>query len=148
MAQQGRAGGRAQPWPIGGAWRRPALSWPQGLSDFAKATIEHLRKWALADVGPGRLVPWLPIAVGTGIVIYFSADREPAWWAALALTVAFGGITIALRRRPVGFPMALAATAIAAGFATATLKTVQVAHPILQHAAGNVEIAGFIEIRE
>jgi competence protein ComEC len=148
MAQRGRAGGRALPWPLSGAWQRPALTWPRGLSDFVRAAVEHLQKWALADVGPGRLIPWLPIAFGTGIVIYFGADREPAWWAGPALTAACLVAAIALRRRPVAFPVALAATAMAAGFATATLKTIQVAHPVLQHSARTVEIAGFIEVRE
>ena len=36
---------------------------------------------------PGRLLPWLPVAFGLGIAIYFTAEREPAWWAAVALTV-------------------------------------------------------------
>jgi competence protein ComEC len=43
-----------------------------------------LSQWALAEVAPGRLVPWLPVAFGFGIVGYFTADREPAWWAACA----------------------------------------------------------------
>ena len=69
-------------------WRRMApagvCACPTAFPTLPAAAVEHLRKWALADVGPGRLIPWLPIAFGTGIVIYFSADREPAWWALAA----------------------------------------------------------------
>jgi competence protein ComEC len=148
MAERGRAGGRALPWPTGAAWRRSALSWPADLSDATQSALEHLRKWALADVGPGRLIPWLPIAFGTGIVIYFSAGREPAWWAAVALTLACLFAAAGLRRRPVAFPVALALTAMSAGFATATLTSLRVGHPILQHSARTVEVAGFIEVRE
>jgi competence protein ComEC len=137
-----------QPWPPGAAWRRPVLSWPDGLSDLVRIAHERLRKWALTDVGPGRLIPWLPIAFGIGIVIYFSAGREPAWWAAVALTLACMFAAVGLRRRPVAFPVALALTAMTAGFATATLTTLRLAHPILQHTARTVEVAGFIEVRE
>ena len=46
------------------------------------------------------------------------------------------------------FPSLLALTVVAAGFATATLKSVHIAHPVLQAPAGNVEIAGYVEVRE
>ena len=79
MVDQGRARGRAETWrPWIAAGRRPALAWPDGLSDFARAAARRIREWALADVGPGRLVPWLAVAFGFGIVLYFTADREPA----------------------------------------------------------------------
>ena len=42
----------------------------------------------MAEVGAGRLLPWLPVAFGLGIAIYFTADREPAWWAGSALRCA------------------------------------------------------------
>jgi competence protein ComEC len=42
----------------------------------------------------------------------------------------------------------LAFTALAAGFAVATLKSIQVAHPILARPAGNVAVSGFVEVRE
>ena len=41
-----------------------------------------------------------------------------------------------------------ALAAIAAGFATATLKTARIAHPVLQSPASSVTLAGFVEIRE
>src|SRR6185437_9076464 len=98
--------------------------------------------------GPGRLMPWLPVAFGFGIALYFTAEREPAWWAAAPLAVACAAIAFLARRRPVGFPAALAVAAVAAGFATGTLKTIMVAHPVLAFPAGNVEVAGFVEMRE
>ena len=42
----------------------------------------------------------------------------------------------------------LALTAAAAGFATATLKSARIAHPILTQPAFSVEVAGFVEVRE
>jgi competence protein ComEC len=55
---------------------------------------------------------------------------------------------VLVRRRPVGFPLMVAAAAIAAGFATATIKRAIVAHPVLPAAAWNAEITGFVEVRE
>jgi competence protein ComEC len=101
----------------------------------------------MADTGPGRLLPWLPVAFGLGIAIYFTAEREPTWWASAGLTAACCAIAIAIRRRPMAFPLALAATAVAAGFAVATLKTMQVSHAVLAR-PGAFQVAGFVEVRE
>src|SRR4029079_2021129 len=90
----------------------------------------------------------LPVAFGLGIVAYFTAGREPAWWAASAAAFAGIALVIAARQRPIGFPLALALAAMTAGFATATLKAVRIAHPVLQFPASSVSVAGFVEIRE
>ena len=39
--------------------------------------LEKLREWVRAEAGAGRLLPWVPIAFGTGIAFYFAADHEP-----------------------------------------------------------------------
>ena len=140
--------GRTETWPPGGAQRPRASGWPRRLAGFSDAFVARLRGWAVAEVIPGRLLPWLPVAYGLGIAVYFTAEREPAWWAAIALTAVCSGFAFLTRRRAVAYPVALALTAAAAGFATATLKSVHVAHPILQAPAGNVEIAGYVEVRE
>src|SRR5262249_55171696 len=97
---------------------------------------------------PGRLMPWLPIAFGAGICVYFAAEREPAWWAAWALAAALATATVMARRRPIAFPLLLAGAAVAAGFATATLRTRALAHPVRQAPAYNVSVGGFVEGRE
>jgi competence protein ComEC len=153
MVEWGRGGGdgrgRAETWPEdAAARRRRALAWPDGLANFGHAAVERFHNWAVADAGPGRLLPWLPVAFGLGVAIYFTAEREPSFWAAGGLASLCAVATVVARRRPIGFPLALALTALAAGFAVATLKTVQVAHPILARPAGNVAIAGFVEVRE
>jgi len=146
MASSDKA--RVKAWDIDAARRRAGLLLPAGLTDIAGRLRRLLTQWALAEVAPGRLVPWLPVAFGFGIVGYFAADREPAWWATCALALA--GIVVAFlaRRRSFGFPLALGFAAVAAGFATATLKTVRVAHPVLQIPAASVQLAGFVEARE
>jgi competence protein ComEC len=124
------------------------LALPPGLAALARAAARRLRAWVATEVGPGRLVPWLAIAFGFGIVIYFTVDREPALWAAgLALGVTVV-VAILTRLRPYAFPLALGIAFTAAGFATATFKRAIIAHPVLPVATWNVEITGFVETRE
>jgi competence protein ComEC len=80
--------------------------------------------------------------------LYFTADREPALWAVIALMIAACGGAVLAHRRPVAFPLALAIAAAAAGFATATVKRAIIAHPVLPAAAFGVDIAGFVEVRD
>ena len=134
MVEQDRARGRAEAWrpwvaPWAAAGRRPVLAWPDGLSDFAGRAAERVHAWVTVEVGPGRLVPWLAIAFGCGIAIYFAVDREPAPWAAGLLLAATVAATVLARRRPFAFPLALGAAALAAGLATATTKRAIIAHP-------------------
>jgi competence protein ComEC len=153
MVEQDRACGRAEAWrpwvaPWAAAGRRPALVRPDGLADFTRAAAERVREWVTVEVGPGRLVPWLAIAFGCGITIYFAIDREPAPWAAGLLLAAAVAATVLVRHRPFAFPLALGAAALAAGLATATTKRAIIAHPVLSAPVWNVDIAGFVEIRE
>jgi competence protein ComEC len=102
----------------------------------------------MVEVGAGRLLPWFAVAFGTGIVLYFTAEREPALWAAASLAVAAAIPIVPLRARPVGYVLALGFFAIAAGFAVATVKTALIDHPILRAPATGVAVTGFVELRE
>src|SRR6476620_3146655 len=105
MVDPARARGRETAWePAAGS--RPILPWP--LADWARLFAKRLWLWVLADVGPGRLVPWLAIAFGFGIVIYFTAAREPALWAAAVLFGIACAAAYGARQRPIAFPFALA----------------------------------------
>ena len=141
---------RAKVWAAGidAARRRAGFLLPDGLSVPAEQLRRLLSEWTLAELAPGRLLPWLTIAFGFGIVGYFTADHEPAGWAALVAMVA--GITIAIlaRRNSVGFPLALGVAAVAAGFATATLQTARIAHPVLGFSTWSAQVEGFVEVRE
>jgi len=64
------------------------------------------------------------------------------------LAVAAAIPPVLLRRRPVGFVVALGCFAIVAGFAVATLKTALIEHPVLRYPASSVAVAGFVELRE
>ena len=69
----------------------------------------------------------IPIAFGAGIAFYFAAAREPVAWVTAITAAALCTAAFLLRRRK-AFPFAVMAAALAAGFATATLKTARVAH--------------------
>jgi competence protein ComEC len=141
-----RARARTLAAEIDAARRRAGTSFP-GLAARSDRYAEILRQLLSLEVAPGRLVPWLPVGFGIGVVLYFAADREPAVWAASALAVAGIAGAYVTRRRAIGLAIALAVASISAGFATATLKTISIAHPVL-HSQATVDLKGFVEIRE
>jgi competence protein ComEC len=122
--------------------------WLSSLPGLAGPMAARLRQWAALEVAPGRLTPWIPVAFGAGVAVYFAADREPAWWAALALAVAASAAAWALRASPAGFPVAVGCAAVAAGMAAAAIKSRLVDHTVLLTPAYSVSVQGFVEARE
>jgi len=141
--------GRIAAWPAGiaSAGRR-LVQWPAAFGRSGERLAAILRDWSVAELAPGRLMPWLAVAFGLGIASYFTAEREPAIWAGAALATACAVMAFLARRRPIAFPLLLGATAVAAGFAVATLRTAAVSHPVLTVPAWNVAITGWVETRE
>jgi competence protein ComEC len=148
MVEPERARGRATVWRPWVGGRGFAPEWLDRLDAWFGGAARRLRDWAVAEVAPGRLVPWIAIAFGFGVVVYFTAEREPALWAALALLMAALVGAIFARHHPVAFPLLVGLAALAAGFAGATLKRSIVAHPVLAAPVWNAEVAGFVEVRE
>jgi len=141
---ENRARSRAWTWPSGVARPVRIASWSQ--LDFILAA--RIRQWAIEEVGAGRLLPWLAVAYGTGIVLYFTAEREPQWWAATAAAIGSAALAITMRRHFLGFVVTLGLAAICGGFAVATIKTILIAHPVLRFPASGVTVSGFVELRE
>lgn len=142
-------GGRAKTWPeIAAASGSQLSDLYADARRLAELFAERLRTWSAADVAPGRLIPWLAIAYGIGIAIYFTADREPLWWACVPVALAGLATCIATRAKPFAFPAAIGLTAIACGFTTVTMRQIVVGHPVLVYPISGVEIAGFVEVRE
>jgi len=134
--------GRAITWPPRGAVRTSDL--PERGAIFL---IDKIRIWIRAEAGPGRLLPWIPIAFGVGIALYFTAMREPV--AVVVAPVAGMACLLAwaVRRGPL-FPYMVLVAALFAGFATATLKTAYVSHTVLLAPVGAATLEGFIETHE
>jgi competence protein ComEC len=107
-----------------------------------------LREWLAAEGGPGRLLPWLPVAFGGGIAAYFSLETEPSLLIGLP-AAALGLLLAAWWRARAGLFAVLAfSAAVAAGFGTATLRTSLVEHEVLERPAFGATLAGFVEKRE
>lgn len=112
------------------------------------------RLWGLlagfvaAEAGPGRLMPWLPVAFGAGIACYFALPGEPGLAPALAVAAILLFAGVLLRRRAALFLAAAFAAAIACGFAVATLRTVMVGHTVTTQTAFGASLTGFVEARE
>ncbi|HEX4410554.1 MAG TPA: ComEC family competence protein [Xanthobacteraceae bacterium] len=108
----------------------------------------RIREWALQEIAVGRLLPWFAVAYGLGIAVYFTAEREPAWWAAVPLVVLCAAAAILARRHQLAFILTLGVFGIALGFAAATLKTMSIGHPVLRSSASGITVSGFVELRE
>ena len=67
--------GQATPWPPRKAAQHVV---PYG-SGFWPTITETFRAWVKAEAGPGRMLPWVPVAFGTGIALYFAADASLCW---------------------------------------------------------------------
>jgi competence protein ComEC len=141
---QSRGRARATTWPVGGAPAAPGLVGPR----FGFFTAAKLRQWVAEEIAAAHLLPWLAVAYGFGVVLYFTADHEPAWWAGTALAAISAGFAVMLRRHLAAFVIALVAFSMAAGFAAATIKTALIDHPVLRYPASGVTVAGFVELKE
>lgn len=134
----------ADVWPPRGALAGglPAIGLP-AWSSFAA----RLKQWAREEAGAGRLLPWVPIAFGAGIAVYFSADHEPLLWVSAAAALALCLVAVLMRRHRL-FPAVVMIAAAASGFAVATAKTARVAHPVLARPLYSVALSGFVEARD
>ena len=148
MAERGRAPGWAQgiaqTWPPRGGTATGGFAAGSGAWSNA---LERLREWARAEAGAGRLLPWVPVAFGTGIAFYFTADREPVLSVAAAAAIGLCIAAFWLRRQKF-FPFAVMAASVAAGFATATWRTASITHGVLARPAYSVSLSGFVEARD
>src|SRR4051794_33272809 len=114
VRSQGIAQGIAGTWPAG----RPASAGgfaPVG-SGVWPSLVETLRGWGRAEAGAGRLFPWVPIAFGCGIALYFAADREPVLWVIAATAGALVLAAVLLRRSRMFAPAIMIAAGAAGVF--------------------------------
>ncbi|MBY0296041.1 MAG: ComEC family competence protein [Methylobacterium sp.] len=97
------------------------------------------------EAGQRRLFPWLAVAFGAGILVFFAAaDGLPALWAPLGAAGFCGLAAILARARPVALALMLGLAAGFLGFAAAAIRVAQVAAPVLPRTT-IAPLAGFIE---
>jgi competence protein ComEC len=149
VAEQGSTPGRkrgyAGTWPPRTAAQAGGYA-PTGFEAWP-SLVQTLRDWVRAETGPGRLLPWVPVAFGAGIAFYFAAEHEPVLSVAAVAGIALCAAAFLLRRQKV-FPVAVMIAAVAAGFAIATWKTARVAHGVLARPMYSVALSGFVETRD
>src|ERR1700744_197208 len=148
MAERDRAhgrGGYAGTWPQPGAAQAGPLA-PSGLGTWP-ALAAKLREWIAAEAGAGRMLPWVPVAFGVGIALYFTADHEPLRSATVIAALLTAAAAFALRRHKI-FAMMVMIAAVAPGFAVATWRTVIVGHGVLARPLYGVSLSGFVETRD
>jgi competence protein ComEC len=141
----GQRRGYAGTWPPRAAAPVGGFA-PAGLSPWPPLA-EKLRAWVRAEAGAGRLLPWVPVAFGTGIAFYFAADHEPVLSVAAVAAIALCALAVLLRRQKM-FPVVVMIAAVAAGFATAAWKTARIAHGVLARPMFSVALTGFVETRD
>ena len=98
---------------------------------------------------PGGWCRGLPIAFGFGIVLYFTAEREPdavGGAGLLAATVVAAAFLRGGGRSP--FRWRWPWQRLRRALPPRRVKRAIIAHPVLQAAAWNVEVTGFVEVRE
>ncbi|MGJ0394751.1 MAG: ComEC/Rec2 family competence protein [Methylocystis sp.] len=109
----------------------------RGLAEALRASLEQER--ALR-----RPFLWLVVAAGGGVVLYFSAEREPSLALCLSGLAAFGVLALLTRRHARAQALFLALAFLAGGFASGGWRTARVAAPIVPR-VGIGELTGFVE---
>jgi competence protein ComEC len=87
---------------------------------------------------------WRPVAIGAGVVLYFSAEREPSLLLCVGALAAFAALAFATRRHARAYALFLALAFVAAGFASGAWRAARVAAPIVPR-VGVGELTGFVE---
>ncbi len=82
-----------------------------------------LSAWQAAE--QGRLVPWLAVFAGSGVLCYFALRSEPPVWLGLTIAVPAVSGALLIRRHPVLRATVTAVSAAAIGFGSAQFATLR-----------------------
>jgi competence protein ComEC len=127
---------------------RAGAGWAGLVADRLAASFDAVASLIQAEARAARLAPWLPVAFGIGILLYFTAPAEPSLAAGGTAFVVLTAVTWVSRDRPAAFAVALGCAAIAAGFAAGSLRGAYVAHPVLARPTATLTLKGFVEQRD
>ncbi len=131
-----------------GSALRGASATRGSAGDRLRLALADLRlRLALAfegEVEHRRLFLWLPVALGAGVVLYFTADREPPLFLCGVLFAAFAAAAFTARAHRKAFCLFVALAACAGGMLSAGWRTASVAAPVLDRIR-IVDVEGYIE---
>jgi competence protein ComEC len=119
-----------------------------GIDGLWPAFAAKLRALFAEEAEQGRLAPWLAAGFCAGVLLYFVALTEPSWIAALLFAAACAWLSFSLRERAFAWAITAMIAAIAAGFATGSVRGAMVAHPVLTAPTATVTLQGFVEARD
>ncbi|GJD51703.1 hypothetical protein OPKNFCMD_4458 [Methylobacterium crusticola] len=125
---------------------------PGAVLPWSGATLPRAGAWIAAglseEAAQRRLFPWLAVAFGAGVLLFFTlADGPPLLAAPFGAGAACAGAAVALRARPVGLPVMLGLAALFLGFGAAALRVAGVAAPVLARTT-IAPLSGFVEALE
>lgn len=111
-------------------------------SPRGKAAALNWLAWTLTAERE-RWVLWLPVAVGTGVGVYFGLPVEPPVWLGAGLFLPILAAVFLWRRRsPALMAVLIGLAALALGFTAAQLRTLSVAAPVLAERMRPVAVSG------
>ncbi|MGH6840482.1 MAG: ComEC/Rec2 family competence protein, partial [Methylocella sp.] len=96
------------------------------------------------EVALRRPFLWLPVAAGTGVVLYLYADREPSLWLIAPAAVILGALAYLARGHRLASYLLCGLCAVFAGELSAALRSALVAAPVIDKTR-IVTLQGFIE---
>ena len=132
--QRAGASAGALPWHPAKGWR------PWSLAE----AFARIHDSAVLEIEARRLFLWVPVCAGTGVVLYMTADHEPAFWAIALLFSLSAAAAWLSRHRPWLFGLSLATAAIFAGMGSAGWRTMRIAAPVLDRVR-IVTVVGHVE---
>ena len=114
------------------------------IRDRLGALADAMRRAIEIEADNRRFFLWFPVAMGTGVVLYFIADREPTVWLCGLLAGTFGILAALARHHRRAIVCLLGIAALFGGMASAGWRTARLAAPVLDRIR-IVSVQGYIE---
>jgi len=111
---------------------------------FASHPVMSLAGAWGAELAERRLFLWLPVAAGTGALLYLNADTEPVVWFPVLIFGLCLASAFALRAKPAGFMCLSLVAALLFGFLCGELRRWRIDAPVLDRPR-ILHIDGFVE---
>ncbi|WP_134499607.1 ComEC/Rec2 family competence protein [Microvirga pakistanensis] len=140
---------KGEPGPIPRSLARAvALPRPSSLAlDWgALGWSDGLRRCLAREIDQRRLFPWLAVCFGSGVLLFFQAER-PALWAPLGALVLCAGCAVRVRHNLLALSVCVGLAAAFAGFTAGVVRTRSIAAPVLSRMV-IAPVAGFVEAVE